>query len=449
MMKPKPTDILRSLMGKEDESDYRTAIRIAAPSIVVVLIGFAVAYRFVEPAPPRAFAIASGSETGAYYRFAKLYETDIGEEGIVLNVLPTAGSMENLDMLRAGEVSVAFLQGGIATGEDAEILVAVADVFLEPLWIFLKAGAGVEFLGDLSGKRIAIGAVGSGTREIALPLLADNGIDAATATLEEIGGRAALEALEAGRLDAAIYVLSPTAPLIEEALRIPGVSLMDFSRRHLAYEGRYPYLASTIIPEGFFDLRQNIPDRPATLLAPKAMLVARKDVHPALISLLLQTASAVQPTVSGLGKPNVFGLPAGAGLPVSSEAKRFFTEGPSLLQRYLPFWAAVLIDRLKIMMLPLVTLLLPLVRMGPPVYVWRARVKIYRWYTVLRAIDQRHKKGVASKNLAVDIKRLITLENELTRVKVPLSYMAELYDLNLHLMHVLHKLEAGEATGEE
>ena len=198
-----------------------------------------------------------------------------------------------------------------------------------------------------------------------------------------------------------------------------------------------------ILGEGVIDLDQNLPDREVALVAPAAMLVADRHFHPALVVLLLQIASATHQGEMLFENAGPFPTSryVDASLPLSVDAQHYYAMGPSVLQRYLPFWAATLIDRLKIMLLPLATLFLPLVKLGPPIYIWRTRVKIYRWYRVLRDIDQRHTGGGARKARRQDLTRLGKLEQELNDVTVPLSYMAEFYDLRLHIEHVRRKLE--------
>ena len=88
--------------------------RMFGPAIILTLAGFVVAYQFVEPAPPRRIAIATGGEEGAYYGFAERYAELLARDGITLEVRGTSGSIENLGLLAASEsgIDVAFVQGG-------------------------------------------------------------------------------------------------------------------------------------------------------------------------------------------------------------------------------------------------------------------------------------------------------------------------------------------------
>ena len=79
---------------------------------------------------------------------------------------------------------------------------------------------------------------------------------------------------------------------------------------------------------------------------------------------------------------------------MSEDAKRFYKSGQPVLQRLLPFWLASLVDRAKVMLIPLVMLMMPLLRAAPPLMRWRTRRKIYLWYSDLREIDQRLVAGL-------------------------------------------------------
>jgi len=425
----------------EDQLRARRTIwlRFWGPSLTVLVLGFCLAFYFMEPAPPGSFTLATGDPEGAYHAYGLRYQALLARQGVDLVLRPTDGTMENLDLLHRGEVAVAFVQGG-TTNEDGEPeLEGLASLFLEPVWVVVHGDAPPDGLGGLRGMRVAVGAAGSGTRRIAETFLRDNGLEGAV-TPVDLGGREAVGALRAGAADAAFFVTAPTSALLRELTAGNGFSLVPFPRQR-AYEARYPYLYAVTLGEGSLDLARNIPAADVPLLAARAMLVAREDLHPALVTLLLQVASESGAPRGVFGTAGVSAPPELEGLPAAREARRYFTLGPSILQRYLPFWAATLIDQLKIMLLPLITLLLPLTKIGPPIYVWRTRFKIYRWYRILHAIDQVHKRGLSPRTLDADIARVRALEKELTDIHVPLSYMTEFYDLHIHISYVLRRLQ--------
>jgi len=422
----------------------------------LALVLTVVAFLAVEPPPPDHLTIATGGPGGAYYVYGQRYRTRLSTDDVHLELLESAGSAENLAVLRSGEADLAFLQGGTEPGPGSGV-VALAGLYVEPLWLFHRGDLDLERLGDLQGRRVAVGPAGSGTQVLARHLLGANGVDDESATLVVAPLREAMAALRAGEVDASFMVDSATAPLVLELLRDPTVGVMSFERAP-AYARRYAFLTNVTLPRGVVDLARDLPAEDVALVAPTAILAAREDLHPAIQTLLLSTAHAVHERPEGH-------LVAGAGafptreltgrLPVSEPASRYFREGPSFLFRWLPFWIASLIDRLKFMLLPLLTLVLPLVRIMPPIYRWRIRSRIYRWYQLLRAVDQRLNAGDSPEQLSGHVARLQRLELELiSEVQVPLSYMEELYNLRLHLKVVLQKIDElrasrDRATGAE
>ncbi len=423
-------------------------LQISGPSTLIVLLGFVVAYYFVEPAPPEELVMATGDPDGVYFRFGEQYKEAFAESGITLVTIPTAGTIENLELLRTGAVSVAFVQGGTAPDGAEAYLEALGSVYLEPWWVIYRGDKELAVLSDLRGLRIATGVAGSGTRAVTLRFLSDSGVNDGNTPFEAIGGRDAADALISGRVDVACFVVSPSLDLIRELLGTPGLRLMSL-RRHLAFKSHYTFLTSVKLGEGVVDLRNNIPAKEAILLAPAASVVVgtKERLHPALESLLLQVMDSVH-AERGLFAEEEDVVPKGlVDLPLSKRAERYYATGAPMLQRYLPFWTATLVDRLKIMLLPLFTLFLPLMRLGPPIYVWRTRLKVYRWYGILRKIDQRYQKGESPEMRDQDIARLRTLDTELATVNIPLAYMTEFYDLRLHISYVLRCLE--ESTEKE
>jgi TRAP-type uncharacterized transport system substrate-binding protein len=321
--------------------------------------------------------MATGAPEGAYHAFAKRYADYLAREGITLELRASAGSLENLALLRSGEASLALVQGGVDDGRARPALVSLGSVYYEPLWLFHRTGLTVDRLGDLADRRVAVGVQGSGTRALVGRLLQDNAVD--QAGWVGIGGQAAVDALLGGQVDAAFFVMSAQSALIDGLLRQPQVVLADFTRAR-AYSRRYRFLNNLELPEGTIDLAANIPDREVRLLAPTANLVARSDLHPAIVDLMLQAADDVHRAGGWFEAQDEFPMPGLLAFPLSAEADRYYKHGPPFLQRFLPFWAASLVDRLKVMLVPLLVLLFPLIKVMPPIYSWRMRARIYRWY---------------------------------------------------------------------
>jgi len=407
----------------------RHQMKIYAPAAFVVIAAFVLAFQFIKPAPPKHVVMATGGPEGAYYQFGRRYAAFLAREGITLQLRPTAGSVENLELLRSGEVSLALVQGGVDDGQSDPGLFSLGSVYYEPLWLFSRKGLSVQRLGDLAGRRIAMGPEGSGTRALADRLLRDNGM-AQTADWVAKGGQSAVDELLAGRVDAAFFVMSAESALIRELLSHPQVVLADFVRAP-AYTWRYRFLSALELPEGAYDLAANIPHRAVRLLAPAANLVSNTDLHPAVASLILQAASEVHREGGYFGDRGEFPSARLLAFPLSDEADHFYKHGPPLLQRFLPFWAASLVDRLKVMLLPLLVLLFPLIKVMPPIYTWRMRARVYRWYEELEKAEQQLTDG--DSDVATLLDELNRIETEVRQVKVPLSFTDQLFQLREHI----------------
>ncbi len=251
----------------------------------------------------------------------------------------------------------------------------------------------------------------------------------------------AAKALQQGELDAAFFVAAIDAEYIQTLLKDDQVRLMNFVQ-HEAYCRKFRFLSQVTIPAGLVNLGQNLPDQNTSLVAPTAMLVVRKDLHPALVPLLLSAATRIHGGGDELSKPGEFPSPSYTDFPVSEDASHFYKSGPPVLQRILPFWLASLVDRLKIMIIPLVMLGLPMFLRCAPLMRWRIRRKIYRWYSTLREIDCKLATGVSQEEIDEKLLSLRKIEDQVARVNVPLSYMDQLYHLRLHLKMVKEELEA-------
>jgi len=412
-------------------------LSIFGPALLLVILGFALAYQFVQPAPPNHIRIVTGQTDGAYYLFAQRYQKILARENIKLELVQTAGSVENIGLLESEAADVAFVQGGTSNASKTDELASLGSLYFEPIWVFHQKKLTINQLPDVLGKRVSIGSEGSGTRALALQLLNDNTITKANTELLSLSGRAAADSLLEGELDVAFFIASPQSPVVRALLEADNIALMNFQRAD-AYTRLHRPLSSVTLPQGVINLRKDIPSKEMTLLAASANLVINKKLHPALMDLLLQAASEIHGNGGWFEPAGVFPSADYIDFPLNKEAQRFYQYGPSFLQRYLPFWAATLIDRLKVMLLPLLALIIPLIKIMPPIYRWRIRSRIYRWYREVLTID----RELNSENADFDqlYRQLAQLESDVVHVSVPLSYAEELYDLRLHIGLVKTKL---------
>jgi hypothetical protein len=253
--------------------------------------------------------------------------------------------------------------------------------------------------------------------------------------------------LSGGTLDAALFVASSEAPFIRRLFEQPGIDVLDMERT-AAYGRLFPFLTPVVLAEGVIDLERNIPRRDTRLVAAAASLAARTDLHAGLVPALLDAVTRVHEAGGVLEDRRQFPSVDFVDLPLDQDARRYILNGPSLLYRWLPYQTAVLLDRLKVLILPFVALLLPLFRIGPPLYQWRIRSRIYRWYGAVRDVDTRLLSGTPA-DLPSIRHRLQTLEREVASVSVPLAYAGEQYHLRLHirlLQERVDRLEGRDAS---
>ncbi len=320
---------------------------------------------------------------------------------------------------------------------------SLGSMYYEPLWVFSRSNPAQ--LTELLGQRIAIGQAGSGTRALAVQLLNANGITNDNTTLLDSTSARAVEMLLQGKADAAFFVASVKSAHVQRLLHEPAIRLMHF-RRAPGYASNMHFLSPITLPEGAIDLQGNIPNADTRLLATTATLMIQDDFHPALQDLMMQAATAVFSKTGLFEKASQFPTPAFADGPLSREAKRYYVSGPPLLQRFLPFWAATMIDRLKVMLLPFLALLLPLFKVMPPLYRWRVRSRIYRWYKELGEIARSlHVDAPTALNAMAELDRI---ESEIRKINVPLSYADELYNLRLHLTLIKDLVRQSETAAQ-
>ena len=405
-------------------------------TLAAVVISF-ILFRIIAPPPPKQISFASGSAGGAYAQTAEDYQAFFDAENVTLNVVNTTGSGDNLELLRAGEVQAAIVQGGATTPEDEEVLNSLGTVFYEPLWVFFRDDTEIMNLGDLDLRnfdnvRIAAGSETSGTRMLATRMLAENGVEA---TLLPLSGDAGARALLAGEVDVLMAVSGPSAPFVSELLADPEVAVLSFPRA-LAYERRTPYLKRVIFPEGGLDLENNLPSGPIELIAPVAEIVVREDLHPAIQALLIEAMVAEHRGGTLLSEPGIFPSPNRTNLDLSDEASRYYEDGPSFLRRIFPFGVANFLERAWVLAIPLLTLVFPLVKAAPPLYRWRTRRKIYIWYKDLRTLEDRGRAAHTIQERDEVIHDLQALQAEVGNVEVPESYTDELYRLRSHILFV-------------
>lgn len=425
----------------------RDVLKVYIPIIAILLATALIVWHLMAPAPPHDLAIAAGPADGAYADFAERYRKILATSGLTLEVLRTSGSIENQRLLSEGKADFAFIQGGTVVtkdnGDPPDGIEALASLYYEPLWVFVRGIQTPERLNQLTGKRLAIGPEGSGTRPLALALLAANGVatdDNAGAKLFPIGGADAARALLDGTVDAAFFVTGKVSPAMQMLIDSPTVRLMNFTQGD-AISHRLPFLSAVTLPRGGIDLVRDLPAHPMTLVAPAAQLMARDDINPALVDALLEAAQKIHRSGGLFERPGAFPSRNFVELPLNAEAEHYFSSGPSIARRYLPFWAASVVERALILLLPLLTLAIPLIKFAPAIYNWQVSRRIVKWYRRLRLIEMETENDVSQRHRQALVAELDTIQSQVGAINVPSGYAQNLYELRLHVDFVRRLIE--------
>jgi TRAP-type uncharacterized transport system substrate-binding protein len=416
------------------------------PTVLLVLAAIAAAYVLVDPAPPRRVVLATGQENSAWEQFGKQYKAALARNDINVVLERSLGSQDNLQRLIDGKADIAFVQSGSTSEELAERrgLVSLGSLFTEPVWLFLRDRARVKNLTQLRGLRINLGPEGTGVPKLFRTILEVNGVEPDQLKISALENTPATMELLAGRIDGLVFSSAPEAPLIQMLLQTPGVRLFDFSQAE-AYTRRLPFLTHVVLPRGIVDLGRDIPAQDYHLIAPTATLVAREGLHPALIDLFVQAATEIHGGTGWFQQQGQFPSPRYTEIPVARAAARYYRDGPPLLQRYMRFWVANLFERLWVVVVPLLALLIPLSKVVPPLYVWRIRSRVYRWYGQLRAVEQALEAAQDERReetLSGLLRRLDDIEHRVNQMTIPLAFADALYGLRSHINFVRQRVRA-------
>lgn len=415
------------------------------PLLVILLLGLLI--WSLVPTPPKKIIITTGAENGLYYRFGQQLTRELAKEKITLEVLPSAGSLENIERLNQAntQVHVGILQGGVGQVSENPKISALASVFDEQVWIFYRKTAFKEPLTKLTQlhhKKVSMGPQGSGTRDLGLKLLKLNEIDPQSENpmiqLKDFTASQSLKALRANELDAVMLVSGPQAPIVLEYLRSQDLAVMSFEQAD-AYTVRLPFLKKVTVPRGVINLSEDLPKKDIAILAAPAAVVVHEDIHPALITPLMR---ATQSTIGQLGllqKEGEYPSDNGFAWPHNDDSKHYLKNGASFLHRHLPFWSVVWVDRAIRIILPLLAILIPLFNYLPKLISMSVDAKTSAVYKKLRALEL----AVATNPQKSWKEDWQVLQSQALAMRVPKKYAVKVYELRMYLEMVRDRLSQG------
>jgi TRAP-type uncharacterized transport system substrate-binding protein len=408
------------------------------PAITIAVTAFAIgcaAIVLLGNMPPRVIVMATGPEGDTYHDIGQRYRAVLARANVEVQLVPTAGSVENLaSLLNANSpVNVALIEGGIFGARDTSGVESLGTIFYEPLWWFYRGA--VETTGNeaLRDRKVSIGPEGSGTRALSLELMKRSGMEGRFAQVLSLPPLAAGDQLRAGNIDVAFIMTSWESPVVQQLLADPRIGLSGFPHAD-AFVALYPFLTKVIVPRGVTDIANDRPPADVVLIATKASLVVRKDLHPAIQYLLLNAAREIHSGPSIFHRANQFPAPEAIDIPLSNEAQRFYKSGLPFLNDFFPFWMAALLGKLFILLVPILGVLYPMMRLLPRTYDWLMRSKVLRMYGELRLLEDELASARGSAGATPDmIARLDRLEQEANHLRLPVAYATMLYTLRDHI----------------
>jgi TRAP-type uncharacterized transport system substrate-binding protein len=426
---------------------YQLASRPAAlVSVIIALVTTVfISIWFLLPHPPKTLTIVTGFPDGLYTQFAQQLKIELAKQKITLQIRNTGGSVDNLALINDPQsgIDLAIIQSGVGDPLKYPDLISLAGIFYEPLWVwyrqpaFAKEGGMLTQLSQLKGKRISIGNDGSGTQLLSKAILELNEINPKQIKFEALKPDEAIEKLQKRELDVAFIVAAGEAPILKRFYQIPEIRLMNFDQAE-AYTRVLPYLNRVDIPKGVISIAHDQPKQDIHVLASTATLVARNDINPATVSLILGSSYDILRNYSRLQKSGQFPSSKGLDFPMDLDAEIFLRDGPSFFYRHLPFWGAVWVERFIKILIPMLIILIPVFTYLPAIFNLSLKIKLSRLYKILKSIERRSN---SSGNVLSLRSELVALEDRVQKLRVSAIQSKEVYDLKVHITLVRNQLE--------
>lgn len=429
-----------------DRINRRLVVILAIIVVAVTALGIWLTFSVLRPTPPRSVSMAIGPQGSFEAELGKRYRELFARDGIDLRLVPSTGAVEDVARLRDPKsgVSIAIIPGGITNREESPRLVSLGTLFYEPLWLF-SHNQRLETREQLPNLRISIGPEGSASHKLALEV-ARVGVFDQKSTLLSLTPQESSAKLLNGDIDEAVLMGAWETPALRQLLVAKDIDLVPI-RRADAFVDLYPFLNKLVLPAGVADLAENRPPTDVPLVAPKASLVVRDDLHPAIQYLLLEAASQIHSQPGVFHKEGQFPAPESIDLPLSTHARQFYKTGPPFLQRNLPFWLAVLAQQLLVLLVPVVGVLYPLLRFSPQIFMSIQSRRIYKLYSELRLLERQLASAESTKDNKDFTERLDPLEDRASRLRVPASLTPQLYNLRFHIRLVREEAERRAIPG--
>jgi len=411
--------------------------------IGIVVVVALLSIGLIKPRVPNELYLLSGPEGSSYHSDGLRYKEYLEARGVTVVLVETGGPADNLRFLiELDRPQAGFVEAGTETildaGESVEGLRALGSLYLEPLWLFVRADLAVESLDELRGLRVALGPAGSAAPWLAAELLKMNGLSdvVISAPFSELSDREAAEAVAEGDVDAIFTIGAPDSEILQGLLRSEALRTVSF-RRSAAYVRRLPHLASVTLPEGTIDLALNIPDGDLRQMAAAVNLVAEGDLAPALVDLLLDAGRNVHGGRSLYSDRGAFPSPDYTSLPLSEAADHYYTNGPSQLRRVLPFRLATIVDRFLYFAAAVGGAALAVFGLLPRLLGMRFQIAANGYWRRLEKLEKRRAAGEDREVIREGLDEIIS---ESAPLKVPLNLKPAYFELRQEMHDMRDRL---------
>jgi TRAP-type uncharacterized transport system substrate-binding protein len=420
------------------ERIFKTLTAIAC---TVGIISLALIY-FI-PGPPSKVVMATAFKGASFEYYGRQYREIFARYKIDLELRETAGAVENVSLLQDPKsgVQIAFTTGGVSDAKRAPDVLSLGTVYNQPFWIFYSSKEPLDRLSQLKGKRIAVGPVGSATRFTAEKILGKGGVTAETATLLPFAGSAADKALVDGQVDAVWIIGVPEATAVQSFLRNPNVKLMSFPTAE-AFTRIFPDVTRLVLPQGVIDIDRNIPPSDVQLIATTSKILIRSDLHPEVVHLLLQTMKELHSGSDIFSRSGEFPNGVDGEYLVAQTAIDFYKNGPSFMQRHLPLWMSVHVQRAIAVLVTAIAVGFPLFRFLPQLYNWVTRRRLFFWYGQLKTLEASFETNSNDLDLMEKQAEIERIEDAVSRIRFPLTFADQVYTLRSHIDIVRRKITA-------
>ena len=357
---------------------------------------------YLIPAPPSQITIATSPQGEHYHILGTRYQGILSGTDIKVELRLTDGAKENLRLLNDANsgIQIGFMQGGISNSRLAPDLISLGRLDHQIFWLFYPTGETITDLTQLKGKRIGLGAEGSGDRTVCEKILAVAGITYDNSTLVTVPSEHVINNLDSGGIDAVFRTFSPDSSILHTLLRGPQYRLMNFSEAE-ALTRIFPYLVRLVLPRGAIDLQRKLPIADTTLVATTNVLMVRKEVHPAIVDLLAIAISQAHSSPGLFHKVGEFPTETDPEYPMSQGARDFYKNGPTFLNWYLPFWMTNYAQRVIAVLVAVIAIVVPVFNYVPKLFLWFIHDRIRRLYRRLRIVDNALLAGVGASEMKV------------------------------------------------